>query len=121
LELIMRRLARATVIAAVAAGAIMAGATGASAAEPSATCKDGTVSYSASRSGTCAHHGGVAAWRNRPPARSKAHTDEGQPRASGWDCRVAGNNVCGPGQAYAPGYYVILPGGAPYLIAPWRG
>lgn len=27
-----------------------------------ALCRDGTYSYSASRSGTCSHHGGVAVW-----------------------------------------------------------
>ena len=29
---------------------------------PSAICRDGTVSYSAHRRGTCSHHGGVAQW-----------------------------------------------------------
>jgi hypothetical protein len=29
---------------------------------PSAICKDGTLSYSAHRRGTCSHHGGVAEW-----------------------------------------------------------
>lgn len=28
-----------------------------------ADCKDGTVSYSKNRSGTCSRHGGVAKWR----------------------------------------------------------
>lgn len=28
----------------------------------SARCRDGTLSYSASRRGTCSHHGGVAEW-----------------------------------------------------------
>jgi hypothetical protein len=28
-----------------------------------ADCKDGTVSYSKHRSGTCSRHGGVAKWR----------------------------------------------------------
>ncbi|MFX0580356.1 DUF3761 domain-containing protein [Nocardia nepalensis] len=34
------------------------------AAPPGATarCTDGTYSYSQHRSGTCSHHGGVAAW-----------------------------------------------------------
>jgi hypothetical protein len=27
-----------------------------------ARCKDGTLSYSANRRGTCSHHGGVAVW-----------------------------------------------------------
>ncbi len=30
--------------------------------EVSAICNDGTVSRSTSRSGTCAHHGGVKQW-----------------------------------------------------------
>jgi hypothetical protein len=29
---------------------------------PTALCRDGTVSYSASRRGTCSHHGGVLLW-----------------------------------------------------------
>jgi len=28
----------------------------------SAQCRDGTYSFSQSRSGTCSHHGGVATW-----------------------------------------------------------
>ncbi|HET7311304.1 MAG TPA: DUF3761 domain-containing protein [Mycobacteriales bacterium] len=31
-----------------------------------ARCVDGTLSYSAHRSGTCSHHGGVAQWINPP-------------------------------------------------------
>lgn len=30
--------------------------------KPTALCKDGTYSYSQTRSGTCSHHGGVAQW-----------------------------------------------------------
>ena len=29
---------------------------------PTALCKDGSLSYSQHRSGTCSHHGGVATW-----------------------------------------------------------
>jgi hypothetical protein len=29
---------------------------------PTAICRDGAYSYSAHRSGTCSHHGGVAEW-----------------------------------------------------------
>ncbi|CAJ1495629.1 protein kinase [[Mycobacterium] kokjensenii] len=37
--------------------------------EPGATalCRDGSSSFSARRSGTCANHGGVQRWVNRPP------------------------------------------------------
>jgi hypothetical protein len=31
-----------------------------------ALCKDGTYSFSAHRSGTCSHHGGVKTWLNPP-------------------------------------------------------
>jgi serine/threonine-protein kinase len=33
-----------------------------------AICKDGTYSYSAHRSGTCSHHGGVSQWVHPPPS-----------------------------------------------------
>ncbi|MEO5901619.1 MAG: DUF3761 domain-containing protein [Ilumatobacteraceae bacterium] len=32
-------------------------------ARSSARCRDGSYSFSQHRSGTCSHHGGVAAWR----------------------------------------------------------
>ena len=31
-----------------------------------ATCRDGTYSFSQHASGTCSHHGGVAAWIHHP-------------------------------------------------------
>ncbi len=31
--------------------------------KPMATCKDGTVSHSRNRSGTCSRHGGVLQWK----------------------------------------------------------
>jgi len=33
------------------------------AGKPTAKCRDGTLSYSQSRRGTCSHHGGVAEWK----------------------------------------------------------
>lgn len=33
---------------------------------PTARCRDGSYSYSAHRSGTCSHHGGVAVWNPNP-------------------------------------------------------
>jgi hypothetical protein len=33
-----------------------------------AVCRDGWISYSAHRRGTCSHHGGVDYWINRPPS-----------------------------------------------------
>jgi hypothetical protein len=35
------------------------------AGQPTARCKDGTMSYSQHRSGTCSRHGGVAEWLTR--------------------------------------------------------
>ncbi len=35
---------------------------GTPATQPTAVCRDGTYSYSQSRSGTCSYHGGVARW-----------------------------------------------------------
>jgi hypothetical protein len=32
------------------------------AGQPTARCKDGTMSYSRQHSGSCSHHGGVARW-----------------------------------------------------------
>ena len=40
----------------------VAPAQSAPAVTPTATCRDGTKSYSANRSGTCSSHGGVATW-----------------------------------------------------------
>jgi hypothetical protein len=42
--------------------------TAASVAGASARCRDGSLSYSAHRSGTCSHHGGVAAWLKDLPS-----------------------------------------------------
>ena len=43
---------------------VLAGPVGAAPPPPGATakCRDGTYSFSQHRSGTCSHHGGVAAW-----------------------------------------------------------
>jgi Protein of unknown function (DUF3761) len=59
----MRRAVAVFLTAAVAALGVAAGRA-ASAPPPGATarCNDGTYSYSQTHSGTCSHHGGVAAW-----------------------------------------------------------
>lgn len=46
----------------------VAPAAGTSTTGATARCVDGTLSYSAHRSGTCSHHGGVAQWINPPPS-----------------------------------------------------
>lgn len=106
---------------AVTAGLLLAAAAPASAGEPSARCKDGTVSYSATRSGTCSGHHGVAEWLAGAPAKRSARPTAPAapaPPPGGWDCRTMGNWVCGPGQPYAAGYYVQTVNG-PVLVAPW--
>lgn len=117
-----RRIMIRTAVIVTGAGALLAITAGAaSAAEPSALCRDGSLSYSASRSGTCSGHGGVAEWRAGAPARRSAAPAPVAPApygSPGWDCRTMGNWVCGPGQDHAPGYYVNTYGG-PVLVAPW--
>jgi len=44
------------------------GTTSSTSGGATARCVDGTYSYSQHRSGTCSHHGGVAAWINPPPS-----------------------------------------------------
>ncbi len=113
---------RTIAVTAMIAGLLAAGAAPALAAEPSARCGDGTVSYSATRSGTCSRHGGVAEWLAGAPAKRSARPTApatAAPAPGGWDCRTSGNNVCGPGQPWAAGYYVIAPDGTPYLVSPW--
>jgi hypothetical protein len=59
----MRRTAAVTLLAATAALGL-GGARAVAGAPPGATarCNDGSYSFSATHSGTCSHHGGVAVW-----------------------------------------------------------
>jgi len=50
-------------IAFIASVLIAVGMLMASRLTPKADCKDGTVSYSKHRSGTCSRHGGVLKWK----------------------------------------------------------
>lgn len=58
-------------------------------ASQTARCSDGTLSYSAHRSGTCSHHGGVAEWLapaqapGQQPTRA-ADTSRGAQNAAPW-------------------------------------
>lgn len=74
-----------------------------------AVCVDGTVSYSANPAGTCAHHGGVAAWFDGRDHADRALVDrrgvEGPPNASFFDGRWA----CRPGYVAAAGACVLAP------------
>ena len=59
---------RALFIAAVAIGLMLpAAALGGAPPGATALCNDGTYSFSATRSGTCSHHGGVAVWLTGTP------------------------------------------------------
>jgi uncharacterized protein DUF3761 len=46
----------------------------------SARCRDGSLSYSTSRSGTCSHHGGVAEWLS--PSDQAAKSSPAKPAAT---------------------------------------
>jgi hypothetical protein len=54
--------ARVAAFLALAVLALVLVPTPAAAADPTAICRDGWQSYSATRSGTCSSHGGVAQW-----------------------------------------------------------
>jgi hypothetical protein len=59
---VARRLAVVTVAAAAVVGAAPEPVLGGPPPGATARCRDGTYSFSQHRSGTCSHHGGVAAW-----------------------------------------------------------
>ncbi|MHB8470005.1 MAG: HNH endonuclease signature motif containing protein [Gaiellaceae bacterium] len=70
---------------------------------PTARCRDGTLSYSAHRSGTCSHHRGVAAWLGTPAVGAGA-TVLFAPRTRSAGCTLGAepDRRCSPG-AYAAG------------------
>jgi hypothetical protein len=101
----MRRFLLAACAAAVAAGAATAGTV-----PPGATarCVDGTYSFSQHHSGTCSHHGGVAAWLEASatpaaPAASAGVTILVRPRTRTARCTrgVLADRRCSPGAYYS--------------------
>jgi hypothetical protein len=72
------RIASAALLAGIVATCVMFAASARGGPPPGATarCRDGTYSFSAHRSGTCSHHGGVARWLSstRPSRRRRAGT-----------------------------------------------
>lgn len=98
---------------------VLVGAASSGSATPppgaTARCDDGTYSYSKHHSGTCSHHGGVAAWlggRSTAPAPTadggSSGTDVGQtvllsPRTRTTQCRlgVDPDRSCSPGAYYS--------------------
>jgi len=89
--------------------ALLPVAAGASSPPPGATarCKDGTYSFSKHRSGTCSHHGGVAAWlgaSSPAPARvAVGRTILLGPRTLAVGCRLGPlpDRRCSPGAFYS--------------------
>jgi len=101
----MRRFLLAACAAAVASGAATAGTV-----PPGATarCVDGTYSFSQHHSGTCSHHGGVAAWLEASatpaaPAASAGVTILVRPRTRKARCTrgVLADRRCSPGAYYS--------------------
>jgi hypothetical protein len=101
----MRRFLLAACVAAVASGAATAGTV-----PPGATarCVDGTYSFSQHHSGTCSHHGGVAAWLEASatpaaPAASAGVTILVRPRTRTARCTrgVLADRRCSPGAYYS--------------------
>jgi hypothetical protein len=74
-------------------------------APPGATarCRDGTYSYSAHRSGTCSHHGGVAVWLTGGATATPGRTVLLAPRTRTAGCRrgVEPDRTCSPGAYYS--------------------
>jgi hypothetical protein len=75
-------------------------------APPGATaqCRDGTYSFSQSRSGTCSHHGGVATWLT--PAAPTAQVGQtvllmARLKTSGCAVGPSPDRACSPGAIYA--------------------
>jgi hypothetical protein len=107
----MRRIAAALLLAAVAALGL-GSARAVAGAPPGATarCNDGTYSFSATHSGTCSHHGGVAVWLDAgTPAGSGVSgairigaTILLAPRTAGNGCarRARPDSRCSPGAYY---------------------
>ena len=104
------RVIRVVVLPCLLAALLPAGA-GASSPPPGATarCRDGTFSFSKHRSGTCSHHGGVAAWlaaRSSTPAGvAVGRTVLLGPRTRTAGCRLGPlpDRRCSPG-----GFYIRL-------------
>ncbi len=69
----------ATLVALIVFSALAAPA---GATAPTARCRDGTLSYSLHHSGTCSHHGGVAAWLDGSSSGTKASSSAATSRVA---------------------------------------
>src|SRR5439155_9882859 len=96
-----------TIVAAGTLGAVASASTPAPPPGATARCGDGTYSYSQHHSGTCSHHGGVAAWLTGAAPRQASTTAVGTtvllaPRTRTTGCRLAADpdRRCSPGAYY---------------------
>jgi hypothetical protein len=103
----MRRTVRAGILLGLLAAGLQLGSTARADAPPGATarCNDGTYSFSQTHSGTCSHHGGVAAWLT--PTGTEAPTTVGatvpllaRVRTAGCRLAVLPDRRCSPGAYY---------------------
>jgi hypothetical protein len=107
-------------VMAVTAGGATAATAGSPPAGATAQCRDGTYSFSKHHSGTCSHHGGVAAWLDGSPTAPSSGSTAGSstgtaaPAAVGVTvllarrtktsgCRLGANpdRTCSPGAYYS--------------------
>src|SRR6184192_3866769 len=91
-----------------AAAAIVPAVAAADSSPPGATarCRDGTYSYSQHRSGTCSHHGGVAAWLTGAAPRQASTTAVGATVPLARRTRTAGCRLgADPDRRCSPGAY----------------
>jgi hypothetical protein len=97
------------VLLALTAALVPAAASGGS-APPGATarCSDGTYSFSQHHSGTCSHHGGVAAWLDGSSSTSTGSIDTGKTvlleartKTSGCTSGALPDRRCSPGAFYS--------------------
>lgn len=78
----------AAVVAALAAALAASASAGTPPPGATARCVDGTYSYSQHHSGTCSHHGGVAAWLGASTSSSSGSPDSSSSGSSGGACGV---------------------------------
>ena len=102
-------------LAVAACSALPAASAGTVPPGASARCRDGTYSFSAHRSGTCSHHGGVGVWLSAGgspapagpsgtvPSALVGHTVLLDPRSRSVGCRrgVEPDRRCSPGAYYS--------------------
>jgi Protein of unknown function (DUF3761) len=104
----VRRFGSAVVAVATLAGVLAIASPGAPPPGATARCRDGTLSFSQHRRGTCSHHGGVAEWLTASATRAAGATSVGRTvllarRTRTTGCRLGPNpdRACSPGAYYS--------------------